>query len=147
MTDKIDIQEDIFQDLVQFYGNLFSLPPLAAKIYALLIFDFSAKGKSFDELVGIFSASKSSVSSALKLLMKADLVSDFSKPDERKRYFVLNGDYLRLRFTQIISRLKTEIELLDRLQVFRGEEDPKYSAYRSLMLKNISNIENSLSKF
>jgi hypothetical protein len=43
----MEIDKEIFQDLVKFYGEAFHLPPLAAKIYAYLIFDFEKKGVCF----------------------------------------------------------------------------------------------------
>lgn len=147
MIKNFEIEEDIYQDLVKFYGRLFDLPPLTAKIYAYLIFDFDKEGFTFEEIVDIFSASKSSVSSSINLLLNQKLVKDITKIDERRRYFIINDDYLKFRFTQIIERLTTELDILDRLQEFRGEEDEKYLEYRSLMSANITNIKNSLSKF
>ena len=147
MTHSIEIEKDIFEDLMKFYGKLFGLPPLAAKIYAYLIFDFEKKGLGFEEVVTILSASKSSVSSSLKLLEKQDLIRSIYREGERKRYFVINDDYVKYRFLQIVERLKTELDILDRLNNFRGKTDKRYSTFKKLTLQNISNIENSLSNF
>jgi hypothetical protein len=75
----MEIDKEIFQDLVKFYGEAFHLPPLAAKIYAYLIFDFEKKGVCFDHFVEILHASKSSVSSNLNLLLTSGLIKDFTK--------------------------------------------------------------------
>jgi len=61
---NMEIDERIFQEMVSFYGKNFSLPPLSAKIYSYLIFDFERKGVCFDHLVEALHVSKSSVSLA-----------------------------------------------------------------------------------
>ena len=146
MPKTLKIDQHIFQDLVTFYSETFHLPPLAAKIYAYLLFDFEKKGISFDEFVEIFSASKSSVSSNISILLTMQLIQDFNKINERKRYFVVNDNFLKMRYTQIIERLSKELEILDSIQEFRGETDEKYRVYKELMTTNINNIKNSLSK-
>ena len=62
MNNKLKIEPEIFQDLIDFYGTLFDLPPLSAKIYAYLVFDFEKRGLTFDDLLETFCASKSSIS-------------------------------------------------------------------------------------
>ncbi|MBP0613087.1 transcriptional regulator [Chryseobacterium sp. cx-311] len=146
MPKTLKIDQSIFQNLVTFYSETFNLPPLAAKIYAYLLFDFEKKGISFDEFVEIFCASKSSVSSNISILFTMQLIQDFNKINERKRYFVVNDNFLKLRYTQIIERLSKEIEILDSIQEFRGQTDDKYMVYKELMTTNINNIKNSLSK-
>ena len=96
------IDKEIFRDMVKFYGDVLHLPPLAAKIYSYLIFDFDRNGVSFDEVVEIFSASKSAVSSNLNLLLNLNIITDFNKIDERKRFFVMNEKYMKIRFDEII---------------------------------------------
>ena len=86
----MELDKDLFCDMVKFYGNAFHLPPLAAKIYSYLIFDFERKGVPFEEFVEVFSASKSAVSSNLNLLLNLKIISDFNRIDERKRFFVMN---------------------------------------------------------
>ncbi len=88
MNKSIEIDEKIFQDAVKFCSTMFNLPPLASKIYSYLIFDFEKVGITFDEFVEVFAASKSSVSTNIKLLLNAQLIIDVNKIDERRRYFI-----------------------------------------------------------
>ena len=90
MNSKLEIDQELFCEMMKFYGETLNLPPLSAKIYAYLIFDFERKGICFEEFVEVFSASKSSVSSNLNLLLNADLIIDFTKINERKRFFKIN---------------------------------------------------------
>ncbi len=146
MSTPLNIREDIFQDLVSFSAQTFNLPPLSSKIYAYLVFDFDRNGISFDDLVEVFCASKSSISSNVNLLLSRKLIRDFSKINERKRLFVINEIFQRLRFEQIIDKLEREVQILDKLKDFHGKPDEKLEIYRELLANNITSIKQSLSK-
>lgn len=149
MHKSIEIDERIFQDAVKFYGSLFSLPPLASKIYAYLLFDYEKAGITFDEFVEVFSASKSSVSTSITLLLNSELIVDHNKMDERKRYFFINDGYKKIRFEKIVQKMKDELQLLDDLDNFkkdRNDYNEKIEAYKALLNKNIENIQESLNK-
>ncbi len=150
MHKSIEIDEKIFQDAVKFYGTIFNLPPLASKIYAYLLFDYEKVGITFDEFVEVLSASKSSVSTSISLLLNAELIVDHNKMDERKRYFFINDGYKKIRFEKIVQKMKDELQLLDALDHFKKNHDDvhneKIEAYKALLNKNIINIQESLNK-
>lgn len=150
MPQTLEINKDIFCEMVKFYGDTLDLPPLSAKIYAYLIFDFERKGICFDEFIEVFSASKSSVSSNLNLLLNSKLIKDFNIINERKRFFGINENYINIRFEEIINKMKQEISILDQLNEFRKSKDEeqiqRFEIYKSLLNKNIKNIEETLHK-
>ena len=152
MKSKLHLDAEIYQELIDFYGGVFSLTPLYAKIYAYLAFDFEKNGLAFDELVETFCASKSSISASINFLLNANLIKTVNKIDERKRYFVFNADFVKFRFEEFVNRLKREIEVLDQLNNYRESQlessqlSERYSIYRRLLEKNIENIENTLNK-
>ena len=152
MNIKLKIEPEIYQKLIDFYGDLFNLSPLSAKIYAYFIFDFEKNGLTFDDLVDTFCASKSSVSSSVNFLLNANLIKTINKIDERKRYFVINDDFVKIRFEEIANRMKQEIKILDQLNKFKTEQVAnenvleRYFIYKSLLEKNIENIEETLKK-
>lgn len=150
MKPSIEIDDAIFQELVNFYSNVYQLPPLAAKIHAYLIFDFEKKGVTFDELVEVFCASKSSISTNLNFLLNLNLIQDLTKIDERKRYFVINKDSVKLRFSGIVEKLEKEVKILDALHQFNQNKDTllfkRHDIYRSLLTNSIENIKESLNK-
>ena len=152
MKSKLHLDAEIYQELIDFYGGVFSLTPLSAKIYAYLAFDFEKNGLAFDELVETFCASKSSISASINFLLNANLIKTVNKIDERKRYFVFNDDFVKFRFEEIVNRLKREIKILDQLNNYRESQlessqlSERYSVYRRLLEKNIENIENTLNK-
>jgi len=149
MHKSIEIDEKIFQDAVKFYGTVFNIPPLASKIYAYLLFDYEKVGIPFDEFVEVLSASKSSISTSISLLLNAELIIDHNKMDERKRYFFINDGYKKIRFEKIVQKMKDELKLLDDLDQFKKNHngyDEKIEAYKALLNKNIINIQESLNK-
>jgi DNA-binding transcriptional regulator GbsR (MarR family) len=150
MHNSIEIDEKIFQDAVKFYGTVFNLPPLASKIYAYLLFDYEKAGITFDEFVDVLSASKSSVSTNLSLLLNAELIVDHNKMDERKRYFFINDEYKRIRFKKIVQKMQDELKLIDDLDNFKKNQEDGYNekteAYKALLNKNIIHIQESLNK-
>ncbi|MFL9832745.1 transcriptional regulator [Chryseobacterium terrae] len=150
MKKSLEVDEKIFQDAVKFYGTVLNLPPLASKIYSYLIFDFNKVGITFDEFVDVFSASKSSVSTSINLLLNAELIIDINKMDERKRYFFANDDYKKIRFEKIVQKMQDELKLMDDLKNFRKtehkEDDERIEVYKALLNKSISNIQESLNK-
>ncbi|MDY0931252.1 MULTISPECIES: transcriptional regulator [Chryseobacterium] len=150
MKKSLEVDEKIFQDAVKFYGTVLNVPPLASKIYSYLIFDFDKVGITFDEFVEVFSASKSSVSTSLNLLINSELIIDVNKMDERKRYFFANDDYKKIRFEKIVQKMQDELILLDDLKNFRKtehkEDDERIEVYKALLNKNITNIQESLNK-
>lgn len=150
MKQTLKVDKKIFQDAVKFYGTVLNLPPLASKIYSYLIFDFDKVGITFDEFVEVFSASKSSVSTSVSLLLNLQLIVDINKMDERKRYFFANDDYKRIRFEKIVQKMKDELKLMDDLKNFRGKEnkeaEERNEAYKALLNKSIITIQESLNK-
>ncbi|MGO4710414.1 transcriptional regulator [Chryseobacterium sp. 2TAF14] len=150
MKKSLEVDEKIFQDAVKFYGTVLNLPPLASKIYSYLIFDFDKVGITFDEFVEVFSASKSSVSTSINLLLNAELIIDINKMDERKRYFFANDDYKKIRFEKIVQKMQDELKLMEDLKNFRKtehkEDDERIEVYKALLNKSISNIQESLNK-
>jgi len=150
MHQSIEIDEKIFQDAVKFYGTVFSLPPLASKIYSYLLFDYEKVGITFDEFVEVLAASKSSVSTSISLLLNAQLIVDHNKMDERKRYFFINDEYKKIRFEKIVQKMQDELKLLDDLNNFKKSNDDGYNEriehYKTLLTKNIENIQEYLNK-
>ena len=142
------VDKELFREMVKFYGDAYHLPPLAAKIYAYLVFDFERKGVSFDEFVEVLAASKSSVSSNLNLLLNLKIIKDFNKIDERKRFFVMNEDSMKIRFEELIEMMQRELLIIDNIKQIRDTKCEvalaKFDIYRNLFEKNISNIKETL---
>ena len=150
MFTKFEIDKTILDDYSKFYEQFYELPPLAAKVISLLQFDFDKAGVTFDELKDYFSASKSSVSNAVNLLLSKNLIIDFKLALRRKRYFTINPDYPKIKLGEIVEKLETEISLLERIQntikVTQDKDYQDFIIYKNLLQNNINDIKVSLRK-
>lgn len=67
------------------------LAPVAARILSYIILT-GKKGCTFEDLVHILCASKSTISTHLHLLQDLNKIVYFTKTGDRKKYFVINKD-------------------------------------------------------
>lgn len=84
-----------------------NLAPLAARILATLILT-GKKGITFDELVSDLCAGKSTISAHLDLLQSSNRVKYFTKPGDRKRYFIVNPDLMLKLIDEMTTKWETE---------------------------------------
>ncbi len=150
---KIEIPEGLSEDLSSYYGRLYQLTPLAAKIFALLAFDFARDGRCFEFFVSELNASKSSVSSTLKSLEKQGLIIYHYKFNSRLRLYTLNPDYLSFRFSDLVSNLNKEHELVSKMIAFKKKNkvenlrlDKIYDIYINSLEKSIQQLQQTVNK-
>lgn len=114
--------------LIEEIGVLFeqthSLTPLAARINAIMILSPN-EGHTFEEIVEITQASKSSVSTQLNLLLKLNRAEYFTKSGERKRYFRASKQYVKMTLQDHLSKILKELELFERLTNYNKENNPE----------------------
>ncbi|UUV22690.1 GbsR/MarR family transcriptional regulator [Paenimyroides aestuarii] len=110
---------DLFKEISEHYEVYYKLPPLTARIYTLFIFNNCKDGLTFDELVEIFQASKSSVSTSLNVLIEHNYIEQIKKENERKRYFRSNRNLFLKRLDDVLKRLKNEKEINIKLKEYR----------------------------
>jgi DNA-binding transcriptional regulator GbsR (MarR family) len=97
--------------------------PLAARIYAILILS-PADGCTFDELVVLTEASKSSVSTNLNLLNQLKYAEFFTKPGDRKRYFRTTGNYLRFTLVGYLETVEKDLRLVEKINTYNCKNNP-----------------------
>ncbi len=106
------------------------LAPVAARILVILILE-GAQGMTFDGLVEALNASKSTISTHLDQMQATGKVEYFTKPGDRKRYFIINPNLMIRRIDQMISDWDREIVLSEKIldyktkwnQLHHKEED------------------------
>ena len=86
------------------------LAPIAARVIATLIL-IGKEGTTFDQLVKDLNASKSTVSTHLDNLQNSDKIKYYTKPGDRKRYFIINPNLMMNVIDDMISRWQTEKEI------------------------------------
>ncbi len=92
-----------------------------------------ADGYTFEEIVEITGASKSSVSTQLNSMLQQNRIEYFTKSGDRKRYFRAHKGYLKLRLEELLKNIQKEIELAEKLTAFNRQNNPeKYESYKPL---------------
>lgn len=100
------------------------LAPLATRIYASLILSSNA-GLTFDEIIDITEACKSSVSSNLNVLLQLDYVEYYTKTGDRKRYFKTSKNYVKNAMKQYEDLLNKELEIVNKINDFNKLNNPE----------------------
>ena len=90
--------------------NRENLAPVAARILAYVILT-GKKGVTFEEMVTILCASKSTISTHLNHLQDLNKIEYFTKTGDRKKYFVINKDSVVQHIDNLISEWQEVREL------------------------------------
>jgi DNA-binding transcriptional regulator GbsR (MarR family) len=96
------------------FEQIKQMSPLAARIYAIMIL-CPKNGHTFDEILAMTCASKSSVSTQLNLLLQLKKVEYFTKPGDRKRYFRASKSYLINTLQENLNSITEEIKLINKI--------------------------------
>ena len=91
-----------------------NLAPVAARILVTLILEGS-RGTTFDALVENLNAGKSTVSTHLDQLQASGKVEYFTRPGDRKRYFIINPHLMLKRADEMIAGWVKEKEINEKI--------------------------------
>lgn len=83
------------------------LAPVAARILSTLILTGQG-GITFDRLVRSLNASKSTISTHLDQLQNTNKIKYFTKPGDRKRYFIVNQNLIFEVIDEMTAQWETE---------------------------------------
>ncbi|WP_324719670.1 GbsR/MarR family transcriptional regulator [Salinimicrobium sp. HB62] len=97
-----------------------NLAPLAARIMATLILS-GKKGVTFDELVCNLQAGKSTVSTHLDHLQNTKRVKYFTKPGDRKRYFIIDPNLVLNVMDELLNKWENEKKLHLKIREYKQQ--------------------------
>jgi len=109
----------LIEEIGVHFEKVHNLAPLAARIYVIMIL-CPNDGHTFDEIIEITKASKSSVSTQLNLLMQTNKVEYFTKTGDRKRYFRSSRTYLKNTLKENLDQVKEDIRLVEKIHEFNS---------------------------
>ena len=121
-----DQKKELIEELGIHLENQHDIPPLAARLYAMLVVT-NRNGLSFEECQINRCASKSSISTAINLLLKLGLITYFTKPGDRKRYFktsAANTFYLN-KLEEKLKRIETENRIITKIRNYNQTYNPE----------------------
>ena len=117
-------KKKLIEELGLYFEKRHNLPPLAARIYAIMVLS-SIEGFSFEQLMEITQASKSSVSTNLNLLLQLKYLEYYTRPGERKRYFRSSGSFLQNMLRERYETVNSDLELTQKIIDFNQENNPE----------------------
>lgn len=115
------INHNFIEELSLHFEREQKLPPLASKIYSILILSKS-ETLTFEEIIDFTGASKSSVSNQLNFLIEEGRVNFIFKEDKRKRYFKTKCNYLKKTLELNLEKTEREIEMLSKVIQYKKDE-------------------------
>lgn len=143
MKDIITEERNIIERYAPHIKRSHNLPPIAARILVALMIHGS-KGLSFEQLVELIQASKSTISNNINTLINMERVTYYTKSGDRKRYFKLDVNIFKKHIDKVIKNNEVEIEMIDFMSAFKLEankhidnpEDQYSSVGRQLKVKH-----------
>ncbi|MCI2229475.1 transcriptional regulator [Polaribacter sp. MSW13] len=90
--------------------NREQLAPVAARILSYIILT-GKKGATFEDMVNILCASKSTISTHLNHLQDLNKIQYFTKTGDRKKYFIINTNTIIQHINKLTKHWKEEREL------------------------------------
>ncbi|EMY80304.1 transcriptional regulator [Psychroflexus gondwanensis] len=124
------------------------MPPLASKIYSVLILSES-ECLTFDEILTITKASKSSVSNQINFLINEDRVEFIYKDKKRKRYFKTKEDYFKKTLEIHQQKIQKETNILSKIIDFKkdqGFDGELANIFKSHLLNEKENLKQTIYK-
>jgi len=152
----MDLQQEKEELIEQFgvhFETLYHFPPLASRILGLLIVDSPNPGFTFENIVEITNASKSSVSTAVNLLLKLGKITYITVSGDRKKYYRPAPFSERLdNYQRMLQFEKKLIErMLNYCEKTRCEDEwndiENIKAYQSHVLKVEELLQKTVSRF
>ncbi len=113
-------KEKLVEKLGVHLENKEQIAPLAARIISKLIL-LGKKGITFEELVCDLGASKSTISSHLTNLQASQRITYFTKPGDRKKYFILSPDAMIKSMTEMLKTWELESVLHREVMAYKEE--------------------------
>jgi DNA-binding transcriptional regulator GbsR (MarR family) len=120
--DLLSYNVKLIKELSEHFEEEHELPPLASRIYSNLILS-EVESLTFEEIINITSASKSSVSNQINFLIEEGRVDFYFKNDKRKRYFKTNQDYLKKTLELHLEKIQREITMLRKIICYKKDQD------------------------
>lgn len=134
----------------------YKLPPLAARIYAVLILT-AEEGLTFEDCIEKLGASKSSTSTSLNLLLSMGIISYFTKHGDRRRYFTATKrkNFFLTKLQENLKRLEAERNIITLMMDYFSSCNPKkieegkdkIEVYLDYVNQNKSLLKGSIKKF
>lgn len=153
MNKELEEREKLIEEMGIHFERNQDLPPLAARIYTMLIL-CPKPGHTFDDIIELSKSSKSSVSTNLNLLLDRGNIAYFTKAGDRKRYFKLSKNYLELNLKKHQEIASDELDIFRKIHThnsiynkLKTKDNEKFEAlYTNYLERLLENLEVTINK-
>lgn len=109
---------ELVEKLGVFLEKKEQIAPVAARIFSFIILT-GKQGTTFDDLVTNLCASKSTISTHLNHLQDLKKLEYFTKPGDRKKYFIVNVDTMLQSIDNMLKEWKSEKQLHEETKSYK----------------------------
>lgn len=148
----LEIEKDqLIERLGRYLEGTDKLAPLAAKVYSTLVLT-GEKGLSFDQLVKFLDASKSTICTHLNMLQTREMVSYYTAPGERKKYFTVAPNRLNVLIQELTEDWKKQTEIQEAIIAYKikvnsqNPAEPFDLKFHKSYLNFLQEVSNSIIK-
>jgi len=106
-------KEEIIEMMAVHLQNMYSIPPLSGKIWAIIVLEEQDVGLTFEYFVERLGASKSSISTGLNMLLDTDKIYFHKLEGDRKKYF--KAKPFTERFVRMYNNIDFEEKIINRI--------------------------------
>lgn len=96
------------------------IAPVAARIFSFIILT-GKEGTTFEDLVTNLCASKSTISTHLNHLQDLKKLEYFTKPGDRKKYFIVNVDTMLQGINRMLEEWQGEKQLHEEVKAYKED--------------------------
>lgn len=140
-------KEKLVEEMGIHFERLFNLPPLAARIYILLLLS-DRSGLTFESIREFMEASKSSVSANINLLLQGERIDFITKPGDRRRYFKPSPRFLNIRIEENLRLLQKEAEIVSQIIDFNTQHNiPGFDEVQPKLTKYAQHLQDVQKKY
>jgi len=145
--DSVNKNDSRKRVLVEKYGAIMerheNMTPIASRIFATLFIGVDGSGETFENLVNFLGASKSTISTNLSNLKKSGYITYYTKPGDRKKYFVLAPESFLARMEEergtLVKERNIVKEIVDyKIECVEGQPENKIGNFPYLDFLNDS---------
>lgn len=149
-----DKKKQLVEKLGVHFENNYRLAPVAARIFSYIVLN-GRSGTTFEDLLANLGASKSTISTHLNNLLALKKIVYFTKPGDRKKYFIINEDSIALSIDEMIESWVRQRELHIEIKAYKqslettkaSEASLKFdSQFHDNYIKFIDDVTSSLSE-
>lgn len=113
-------KQDLVERLGVFMEQKEQVAPLAARILSYIVLT-GRVGTTFEDLVRVLSASKSTISTHLNHLADLKRIVYFTKPGDRKKYYTINEDSIIQSIDAMMESWVIQKELHEEIKSYKND--------------------------